>query len=85
MLKAWMVDNKSNNWSRGCYEVQWQKNSSKHRVLNRSPYEAVFGTRKFDLNNTGLPENILENLRTEEEIFFHKWGKPKRKKIVNLI
>lgn len=22
MLRAWMIDNRSNNWSRGCYEVQ---------------------------------------------------------------
>ncbi|CAF4872984.1 unnamed protein product [Pieris macdunnoughi] len=43
MLRMWMKDNKSTNWSVGCYYVQYQKNSSFHRIIGRSPYKALFG------------------------------------------
>lgn len=42
MLRNWMEDNKSMNWSIGCYFVPWQKNSSFHRIIGRS-YHAFFG------------------------------------------
>ncbi|GBL87944.1 KRAB-A domain-containing protein 2 [Araneus ventricosus] len=43
MLRAWMNDNGSADWVTGCRFVQWQKNSSKHRVIGRSPHTALFG------------------------------------------
>ncbi|CAH4036853.1 unnamed protein product [Pieris brassicae] len=43
MLRMWMKDNKSTNWSVGCYYVQYQKNSSFHQIIGRSPYKALFG------------------------------------------
>ncbi|XP_011858666.1 PREDICTED: KRAB-A domain-containing protein 2-like [Vollenhovia emeryi] len=68
MLRAWMIDNDSTNWSRGCYEVQWQKNTSRHRVINRSPYEALLGPIKNSIRNTYLPDEILNSLKTEEDL-----------------
>eukprot|EP00102_Acyrthosiphon_pisum_P013097 XP_008182522.1 PREDICTED: KRAB-A domain-containing protein 2-like [Acyrthosiphon pisum] len=38
MLRAWMADNKSKKWSVGLNFVQFQKNSSFHRTIGRSPY-----------------------------------------------
>ncbi|XP_043467654.1 uncharacterized protein LOC122501927 [Leptopilina heterotoma] len=68
MLRAWIIDNKSIEWARGCYEVQWMKNASKHRTINRAPYEAVFGPVKNGLASFNLPQDVAENLNTEEEL-----------------
>jgi hypothetical protein len=54
-----MKDNKTKKWSIGLQFVQFQKNSSHHRVIVRSPYEAVFG------NNL----KVLQKLVTEEDFF----------------
>ncbi|CAG4965256.1 unnamed protein product [Colias eurytheme] len=43
MLRMWMNDNNSTNWSVGCYHVQYKKNVSFHHILGRSPYKALFG------------------------------------------
>ncbi|XP_046608871.1 KRAB-A domain-containing protein 2-like [Neodiprion virginianus] len=68
MLRAWMIDNKSNEWARGCYEVQWLKNTSKHRVINRTPYEAMFGPMKNGVASFNLPRDVIANLNTEEDL-----------------
>lgn len=47
---------------------QWQKNTSKHRIINRTPYEALLGPIKCGLSSINLPENILENVSTEEDL-----------------
>ncbi|XP_025829332.1 KRAB-A domain-containing protein 2-like [Agrilus planipennis] len=52
MLRIWMVANDSTSWSIGCYFVQYQKNTSYHRIIGRSPYRAVFGCD---------PKSTLEN------------------------
>ncbi|XP_037772660.1 KRAB-A domain-containing protein 2-like [Penaeus monodon] len=42
MLVAWMGDN-TTDWSTGIKFVQFQKNSSLHAGIRRSPYAAMFG------------------------------------------
>jgi hypothetical protein len=45
------------------------KNRAHHHGKKHSPYEAMFGTHpKIDLTPTILPVNIIEELRTEEEL-----------------
>lgn len=69
MLRAWMMDKNSTNWSVGCYFVQYQKNSSHHRIIGRSPYRALFGTNpKVGLSSTNLPSEIITTLETEEDL-----------------
>lgn len=69
MLRSWMEDNKSTNWSIGCYFVQWQKNFSFYRIIGRSPYRALFGCdSKSGLKNTDIPKRILTSIETEEEL-----------------
>ncbi|KAK9728639.1 hypothetical protein QE152_g17085 [Popillia japonica] len=59
----------STNWSVGCYFVQYQKNSSHHRIIGRSPYRALFGTNpKVGLSSTNLPSEIITTLETEEDL-----------------
>ena len=43
MLVAWMGDNDTNDWSVSITFVQFQKNSSYHSGIQRSPYAAMFG------------------------------------------
>ncbi|KAJ8687244.1 hypothetical protein QAD02_023038 [Eretmocerus hayati] len=68
MSRAWMTDDGTTEWSRGCYVVQWRKNSSKHRILNRTPFGAVFGGLNNGLASLNLPQSVMENLNTEEEL-----------------
>jgi hypothetical protein len=69
MLRSWLADNNSKKWSIGCYFVQFQKNSSFHRTIQRTPYKALFGTDpKVGLESTHIPANILNNIRTEEDL-----------------
>lgn len=69
MLRAWMSDNSSTNWSMGCYFVQWQKNSSLHRIIGKTPYRALFGADpKVGLKSTNLPDSLINEFRTEEDL-----------------
>ncbi|XP_049874566.1 KRAB-A domain-containing protein 2-like [Pectinophora gossypiella] len=69
MIRAWMTDNKSTNWSIGCYFVQFQKNSSYHSTIARSPYKALFGEDpKLGLSSTYLSKNIISKLENEEDL-----------------
>jgi hypothetical protein len=62
MLRAWMKDNKSKKWSVGLKFVQFQKNSSYHRIIGRSPYKALFGCElKVGLMTSNLPQEVLKN------------------------
>ncbi|XP_025414391.1 KRAB-A domain-containing protein 2-like [Sipha flava] len=59
MLRAWMKDNKSKKWSVGLKFVQFQKNSSHHRIIGRSPYKALFGCEpKVGLTTSNLPQEV---------------------------
>lgn len=69
MLRAWLKDNNSTNWSLGCFFVQWQKNSSYHRIIKRTPYKALFGTDfPVGLYSTQLPKESAEDIMTEEDL-----------------
>ncbi|KAL4090899.1 hypothetical protein QTP88_025657 [Uroleucon formosanum] len=66
MLRAWMKDNKTKKWSIGLKFVQFQKNSSHHRIIGRSPYKELFGCDpKIGLSTSNLPlETIHEERKT---------------------
>ncbi|KAL0808279.1 hypothetical protein ABMA28_012774 [Loxostege sticticalis] len=69
MLRAWMKDNSSTNWSVGCYFVQFQKNTSLHRTIGRTPYKALFGNEPIvGLSSTYLPNSIIQKLENEEDL-----------------
>ncbi|XP_073966897.1 SCAN domain-containing protein 3-like [Choristoneura fumiferana] len=66
MLRCWMRDNNSVNWSVGCYFVQYCKNSSFHRIIGRSPYRALFGSDpKTILKGTNIPNSVISAIQTE--------------------
>ncbi|XP_014487986.1 PREDICTED: KRAB-A domain-containing protein 2-like [Dinoponera quadriceps] len=69
MLRAWLIDNDTKNWAISCYFVQFQKNSSFHRTIKRSPYKALFGTEpKTGLQSSHISKELLEKLVTEEDL-----------------
>lgn len=54
-----------------CFNIlllQWQKNTSKHRVINRTPYEALLGPISCGLSSIPLPGDVLNSVSTEEEL-----------------
>jgi len=69
MLVVWMGDNKTNDWTIGLKFVQFQKNSSLHAGIQRSPYMAMFGCdAKVGLSSFTLPTEIFGRLQSEEEL-----------------
>ncbi|KAJ8720572.1 hypothetical protein PYW08_006037 [Mythimna loreyi] len=69
MIRAWMVDNNSNQWSIGCYFAQFQKNSSYHSTIGRTPFKALFGDDpRCGLTSTYLSKNIISQLEMEEDL-----------------
>jgi len=68
-LVAWMGDNKTNDWTIGLKFVQFQKNSSLHAGIQRSPYMDMFGCdAKVGLSSSTLPTEILGRLLSDEEL-----------------
>ena len=69
MLSTWMTDNQTNKWSDGLRFIQFMKNKSFHRGIQRSPYEAMFGCPpKVGLRSSQLPTEILSSLNSEEDL-----------------
>ncbi|KAJ8947550.1 hypothetical protein NQ318_005029 [Aromia moschata] len=69
MLRIWMEENNSARWSVGCYFVQWQKNTSFHRIIGRSPYKSLYGADpKIGLGSTNLPSDLIDKILTEEDL-----------------
>jgi transposase InsO family protein len=69
MLRIWMEENKTSSWSVGCYFVQWQKNTSYHRIIGRTPYKSLYGADpKIGLRSTNLPSDIIDKIFTEEDL-----------------
>lgn len=69
MLRIWMEEHKTSHWSMGCYFVQWQKNTSLHRISGRSPYKNLYGTDpKVGLKSTNLPSDLIDKIFTEEDL-----------------
>lgn len=68
-LHAWMTENKSTNWSVGCYFVQYNKNNSIYSKINRTPYRALFGySPKADINTSDIPASLLATVVTERQL-----------------
>ncbi|KAK3896194.1 hypothetical protein Pcinc_000116 [Petrolisthes cinctipes] len=69
MLVAWLTDNESQDWVAGIKFVQFQKNSSHHAGIKRSPYSALFGNEaRVGLTTSSLPREILDNLESEHDL-----------------
>lgn len=66
MLRTWMNENNSTNWSFGCYFIQYQKNISFNRKLGKMPFEMVFGCIPKDHENPTSNENNTNNLADEQ-------------------
>lgn len=65
-LRLWMNDNKSTNWSLGCYFVQYQKNTAVHHLTGKTPFKSLLGSdAKAGLS--GMPSSILKRIETEEK------------------
>ena len=57
MLVAWLADNNTNEWTVGLKFVQFQKNSSHHSGIRRSPFAALLGSEcKVGLTSSNLPQ-----------------------------
>lgn len=51
------------------FDYQWQKNTSRHRVINRSPYDALFAVPvKCGTRSTSLLDEVLNFLESEEDL-----------------
>ncbi|GFY77447.1 integrase catalytic domain-containing protein [Trichonephila inaurata madagascariensis] len=58
------------NWALGSYFVQFQKNPSFHRTIERSPYKALFGSEpKIGLQSSHISKELLEKLVTVEDLY----------------
>ncbi|XP_041369548.1 SCAN domain-containing protein 3-like [Gigantopelta aegis] len=69
MLVAWMGDNDTNDWSVGIKLVQFQKNSSYHSGIQRSPYAAMFGCEaKVGLTSSSLPTEVVVRMQSEDDL-----------------
>ncbi|XP_072393262.1 KRAB-A domain-containing protein 2-like isoform X2 [Diabrotica undecimpunctata] len=69
MLKAWMIDEETTNWSDGLRFVQVMKNRTYHAGIKRSPYKAMFGSEiKVGLQSSSLPKEVMEGIETEEDL-----------------
>lgn len=69
MIRAWMIDNNSTQWSEGLRFCQYHKNNSLHSGIKQSPFEALFGRRaKLGLAGSALPTSVVEKLFSEEDV-----------------
>lgn len=69
MIRAWMIDNDSTQWSEGLRFCQYQKNNSFHSGIKQSPFEALFGRKaKLGLASSALPASVIERLNSEEDV-----------------
>ncbi|KFD62379.1 LOW QUALITY PROTEIN: hypothetical protein M514_25502 [Trichuris suis] len=69
MLCTWTQDKKTDRWSDGLRFVQLTKNRAFHTGIKRTPYEALFGCKaKVGLATSSLPQDVLQDIQTEEEL-----------------
>ncbi|KAK4887360.1 hypothetical protein RN001_003631 [Aquatica leii] len=79
-----MQENQSSKWSEGLRFVQLKKNRSFHRGIQRTPYQAMFGTSLINgLTDSNLPLEIIERLRDEEDI--NRFQNPVNKNVQNTL
>ncbi|XP_063592188.1 KRAB-A domain-containing protein 2-like [Penaeus indicus] len=70
-MVAWMGDNNTTDWSIGIKFVQFQKNSSLHAGIRRSPYAAMFGCeanrpRCLMTSSSSLPDDVIQRMQCED-------------------
>ncbi|KAK3884477.1 hypothetical protein Pcinc_011246 [Petrolisthes cinctipes] len=69
MLVAWLSDNNTTDWTVGLKFVQFQKNSSYHSGIKRSPFAALFGSdAKVGLTTSALPHDVIHRLQSEDDL-----------------
>ncbi|XP_068229601.1 uncharacterized protein [Palaemon carinicauda] len=69
MLVAWLSDNNTTDWTVGLKFVQFQKNSSYHSGIRRSPFAALFGSdAKVGLTTSALPHDVIHRLQSEDDL-----------------
>jgi hypothetical protein len=63
---AFLQDSK---WSPSSSTKPWQKNSSCHRIIKRTPYKALFGVDfPVGLFSSDLPTETARKITTEEDL-----------------
>ncbi|XP_063601946.1 uncharacterized protein LOC134778057 [Penaeus indicus] len=63
-----MGDN-TTDWSIGIKFVQFQKNSSLHAGIRKSPYAAMFGYEaKVGLTSSSLPDEVIQRMQCEDDL-----------------
>ncbi|XP_045498460.1 KRAB-A domain-containing protein 2-like [Colias croceus] len=68
ILRTWMSENKSTNWSVGCFFVQYSINASLDQKIGMSPYKALFGNEpKASLKESHIATSSLLASDTEEQ------------------
>ncbi|XP_068213461.1 uncharacterized protein [Palaemon carinicauda] len=68
MLVAWLSDNNTTDWTVDLKFVQFQKNSSYHSGIRRSPFAALFGSdAKVRLTTSALPHDAIHCLQITAE------------------
>jgi hypothetical protein len=63
-----MKDNKSEKWSVGLKFVQFQKNSSHHSIIGRSPYKTFDCESEVGLITSNLAQEVLKQWTVEEDL-----------------
>ena len=77
LLTAWMQSNHTTKWATGLPFIQWKMNTTQHKAIKMSPYEAVFGqkarigsdpgSRSFSNKlHSGMMEEDVERMIAEE-------------------
>ena len=57
------------DWTVGLKFVQFQKNSSYHSGIKRSPFAALFGSdAKVGLTTSALPHDVIHRLQSEDDL-----------------
>ncbi|XP_063592517.1 uncharacterized protein LOC134769708 [Penaeus indicus] len=65
---AWMGDN-TTDCSIGIKFVQFQRNSSLHAGIRRSPYADMFGCKaKVGLTSSSLPDEVIQRMQCEDDL-----------------
>ncbi|KAL4148368.1 hypothetical protein QTP88_002631 [Uroleucon formosanum] len=68
MLITWMQTNNVKSWKEGLRFVQLMKNKALYSGIQRSPYEAMFGTDMRVGLTTRFPSDSVDNINTEDDL-----------------
>ena len=68
-LACWMKENNTAQWAKGLPFVQLQKNTTYHRGIHQTPYEALFGKKcEIGIQNSRIPKELWAKISAEEEL-----------------